>query len=267
MEKKVRLLLILLLITVFLFSAWKLLETYNAYGESRIAYEGLKEFVAPANTKTDKSKKPLEYFPLQTEENPEKPDVSDWPQVDFEELSKINPDIVGWIYIEGTNIDYPVVQSADNDYYLNRMFDGSENRSGCIFLDYRCSDDFTDRHSIIYGHHMKDQRMFSALMGYKEQAFYEAHPTALLVTPTAYYRIQLFSAYIADDWANAWELELDDSNAAAWLQELQAKSCFAAEKAPGSKDRIVTLSTCTYEFEDAKFLVHGYISEEIPNLQ
>ena len=105
--------------------------------------------------------------------------------------------------------------------------------------------------------------MFSGLMAYKEQEFYDEHPTVLLVTPAAYYRIQLFSGYVTDDSVNAWELSREDIDVAAWLRELQARSCFASDHLPEETDRIVTLSTCTYEFANAKFLVHGYIAETI----
>lgn len=79
-------------------------------------------------------------------------DVS-WPTVDFAALTEINPDIVAWIYIEGTEINYPVVQGIDNQYYLKHLFNGKWNSSGCIFLDSRNTPDFSDRRSIIYGHH------------------------------------------------------------------------------------------------------------------
>ena len=156
-----------------------------------------------------------------------------------------------------------MVQGTDNDYYLKHLFDGTYNSSGCIFLDYRCSADFSDRHSIIYGHHMNNKTMFGGLMSYKDQTFYDEHSVALLVTPTVYYKIQFFSGYVSDNWGNAWDLVLDDSSYAAWLHEIQAKSCFETEYAPAPEDRIITLSTCTYEFDSAKFVLHGYICEAI----
>lgn len=264
MKKTVRVLLILLFAAVFLFSGWQLLKTLNTYREGREAYDALERHVSPgAASEAETPAGPPEELELEVSAKPERPDLSGWPQVDFEALSKINPDIVGWICIEGTNINYPVVQGTDNDYYLTHLFDGTDNSSGCIFLDYRCSADFSDWHSIVYGHHRKDNRMFSGLMAYKEQEFYDEHPVVLLVTPAAYYRIQLFSGYVTDDSVNAWELSREDLDVAVWLRELQARSCFASDHLPEETDRIVTLSTCTYEFANAKFLVHGYIAETI----
>lgn len=257
-------LLIVLFAALFLFSAWQVVGMLQTYQESQTAYDDLEQFVSFGSTEvpevrpesTDNAEQ-IETEPLET------PDVSAWPQVDFDELAKINPDIVGWIYIEGTDINYPVVQGTDNDYYLKHLFDGTYNSSGCIFLDYRCATDFSDRHSIIYGHHMNNKTMFGGLMNYKDQMFYDEHSVALLVTPTTYYKIQFFSGYVSDNWGNAWELALDDSSYATWLKEIQEKSCFETDSTPEAEDSIITLSTCTYEFESAKFVLHGYICETI----
>ena len=75
--------------------------------------------------------------------------------VDFEALQGENPDIIGWLYCEGTPINYPIVQSEDNSYYLRRLTDGSYNANGTLFLDYRCARDFTDFNCVVYGHRMK----------------------------------------------------------------------------------------------------------------
>lgn len=264
MKKKMRLLLIVLFAAIFLFSAWKVLGIVKTYRESQSSYDTLEQYVSFGYTVVSLEQPDTTNNTVSVETVPlELPDISAWPQVDFDELSKINPDIVGWIYIEGTNINYPVVQGADNDYYLKHLFDGTSNSSGCIFLDYRCSADFSDRHSIIYGHHMNNKTMFSGLMSYKDQAFYDEHSVALLVTPTAYYKIQFFSGYVSDNWGNGWDLYLDDTDHAAWLKEIQERSCFSTTHAPSPEDSIITLSTCTYEFTNAKFLLHGYICESI----
>ena len=102
-------------------------------------------------------------------------------------------------------------------------------------------------------------------MDYKRQDFYEEHPVALLVTPDAYYEIQFFSGYVSDTWGNAWDLTFTQEQFSSWLEEIQARSCFASDCAPTDQDRIVTLSTCSYEFDRAKFVLHGYISETVPN--
>ncbi len=96
--------------------------------------------------------------------------------VDFEALRKENGDVVGWLYCEDTPINYPIVQSEDNDYYLRRLLDSTWNIAGTIFMDYRNAPDFSDWNTIIYGHNMNNDSMFGTLQDYKKQAYYEEHP-------------------------------------------------------------------------------------------
>lgn len=258
MKKSIRGLLLMFFTILLVISLWQLWGIFSSYQEGEDCYNELQQYVSFATPPASAETTETESIAVT-----QRPDTSAWPQVDFEQLSQINPDIVGWIYIEGTDINYPVVQGPDNDYYLRRLFDGTYNRSGCIFLDAGCAFDFSGRHSVIYGHHMMNDSMFSGLMEYKDQNYYDEHSVALLATPTAYYRIQLFSGYVADDWTNAWELSFDDYGYTRWLDDIQSRSCFAAEFAPTKEDKIVTLSTCDYEFDGAKFVLHGYISEAI----
>ena len=269
MKKALRMILLLFFVGLLLFSGWKLWGFYKGYKAGRDSYGTLDQYVVIAETPVEPAQTPPPTEPP-TEEAAEStpaptptPDISAWPQVDFEKLREINPDIVGWIYIDGTNINYPVVQGRDNDYYLSHLFDKSYNWLGCIFLDARNSPELTDRNSIIYGHHTQDSTMFTALLKYKEQSFYDEYPCALLVTTTAYYRIRLFSGYVSDTWGDAWDMDFNDYEYISWLNELRQKSCFEAASQPETEDRIVTLSTCTYEFTSAKFVLHGYISDEI----
>lgn len=268
MKRVIRIILLIFFIIVFAVSFWKFHETLVGYREGRESYCSLEQYVL--FPETDNNSEETDALVSSSAENSDNctkpPDISAWPKVDFDELSKINPDVIGWIYIEGTNVNYPVVQGSDNNYYLKHLFDGTYNSSGCIFLDYRCAADFSDRNSIIYGHHIKNKSMFGGLVEYKKQTFYDEHSVALLVTPTAYYKIQFFSGYVSDNWGNAWDLALDDTDHAAWLSEIQEKSCFETEYTPASEDRIITLSTCTYEFDSAKFVLHGYISETIKKI-
>lgn len=269
MNKVIRTILILLCTAVMVYSAWQIWGILRTYREGQDNYTALEQYISipgPESTPTQAATEaPLDITATEPTV-PEMPDLSGWPQVDFPGLQQINPDTVGWIIIQGTNISYPIVQSDDNDYYLDHLFDGTANRAGCIFLDHRCAGDFSDLQSIIYGHHLRDKTMFTALMQYKKQAFYDTHSTALLLTPTAYYTVRFFSGYVSDNRSTAWALDLTGEAYAAWLEELREKSCFDSDYIPTVQDRVVTLSTCTYEFDSAKFVLHGYIEEavEIP---
>lgn len=222
------------------------------YAEGDETYSGLEEYVSfPSNAQgTDEPDSAQQTETPQTQ--------SGAPIVDFAALSRINPDIVGWLYCEGTQINYPVVQGSDDEYYLDHLFDGTENANGCLFLDSRVDASFSSVHSIIYGHHMRSGAMLAALDGYKCQSFYDAHPTMLLITPDATYKVRLFAAYVADPSEDAWEVSFaNDGEIQAWINTAISRSTFASNVKPTPGDRLLTLSTCSYEFGDARFVVVG----------
>jgi len=117
--------------------------------------------------------------------------------------------------------------------------------------------------TVIYGHRMKNGTMFAALGNYQEQVYYDAHPVFLLVTPEGRYVVELFSGYVADTAESAWMLDFSDEQAyLAWLEEVGEKSAFSSKVSPRAEDRVVTLSTCSYEFENARFVLHGVLRPE-----
>ena len=182
--------------------------------------------------------------------------------VDFSALQAINPDACAWLYGQGASLHYPVVQGEDNEYYLSRLFDGSSNAAGCPFLDSRCEADLSSKNSVVYGHNMKDGSMFAALEGYKEQDFFEAHPYLLLLTPGGDYEARVFSACVVPTDAAAWQRDFPGEDGfAAWLGEVCAASCIDTGLVPGADERVLTLSTCSYEFADARLVVHCVLRE------
>lgn len=201
--------------------------------------------------------------PIPEESKPEQDEMSEnaiaWPVVDFAALESINSDCVAWIRIDGTEIDYPVVQGHDNSFYLKHLFDGEWNGAGCIFLDSRVNPDLSDRHSVLYGHHMKNGTMFSDIAKYKDQTFYENHTTGMILTPTENYRIEFFAGYVAGaDDENAWKVTFaTEDKYVDWLNETVGRSWFNSEVIPTAEDRVITLSTCSYEFNNARFVLIG----------
>lgn len=145
------------LLAVMSFSAWKIWVIRSEYHAGEAAYEDISHMISLPQ-KTAEPQPPVINKPAGAETLPDEDDTI-WPEVDFSVLREINPDIVAWIYIEGTKINYPIVQGGDNSYYLKHLFSGEWNGSGCIFLDFRNDTSFADRHSIIYGHHMKNGTM------------------------------------------------------------------------------------------------------------
>ena len=181
-----------------------------------------------------------------------------FPEVDFEALREINPDVVGWIVVPGTGVNYPIVQSENNYHYLNHLFDGRRNSAGAIFVDSYNRPGFNDRHTIIYGHNMLNGSMFGNLSRFRGQGFFEEHPTVLLLTPEQNYAIRLFAAYVTDVYAPAWRLGFaDDDVFADWLTESRARSEVYSTLEVRPYDQIITLSTCSGAFYNARFVVLG----------
>lgn len=259
MKKVLYFLLVVLLLGVFLFSGWKLLQILTEYRQSEMEYEELAQYVViPEATPAAETKETTAEEP-QTEEPARKQPQVQWPQVDFDALQAINPDVVGWIYIEGTKVNYPIVQGSDNDYYLYRMISGEYNSAGSIFLDVKASESFLSQNNVIYGHNMRNGSMFADITGYKKQGFYDEHPIALLLTPEKNYVVQLFSGYRTDVQADAWQVSFSEENYAQWLENCVAKSVFTANVTPNTADRVLTFSTCTYETANARFVLHGIL--------
>ena len=183
-------------------------------------------------------------------------------RVDFEALRAKNPDVVAWIYCPDTPINYPVVQSTDNDYYLRRLLDGSKNSSGTLFLDYRNAADLTDWNSVIYGHNMKNESMFGTLPNYSAPAYAREHPVIYLLTPERNYAIRLLAGFVTaadDELYNA--LSAREAEQAQLLEQWLAASDFDAGIVPAAEDRLVTLSTCSYAYQDARYVLIGILCE------
>lgn len=179
-------------------------------------------------------------------------------EVDMDYLRSVNSDIVGWLYCPGTVINYPVVQGTDNTYYLSHLADGSENRNGCLFVDCDNSADLSDENTIIYGHHMQSGAMFASLVKYADQSYYEEHPYMYLDVGDDQYLVEVFAGYDAavddDAYCRTFACEEDFVE---WLDQVKAKSDFSADVEVAVGDHIVTFSTCSYVFEDARYVVHG----------
>lgn len=118
-------------------------------------------------------------------------------------LQTVNPDVCGWLTVDGTGIDYPVVQGATNMDYVNRDVYGDFSLSGAIFLDSRCAADLTDPYTVIYGHHMDNSAMFGDVARFAEADYFAAHPAGSISLPDAAYTIELFACVVTDDYDTA----------------------------------------------------------------
>lgn len=178
--------------------------------------------------------------------------------MDFSALKEINPDIIGWIRAEGTNIDYPIAQTDNNDYYLSHLYNKDWNSNGTIFADYRNAGDFSDRNTVIYGHHMKNGTMFQALEEYKDQEFYDVNPTMTLFTPDGDYIIELICGTVEDGNYQFVKFDFDgEEGFIQYIEGFQSRSTFVSDVEAQPGDKIVSLCTCSYEWTNARYMVIG----------
>lgn len=181
-------------------------------------------------------------------------------QVDHAKLMEMNGDYRCWIYAPGTQIDYPIVQCGDNNHYLKRMFNGERNSAGTLFIDYRNLSDFQDPNTLIYGHHMRNDSMFGTLTDYAAQTYFEGHPIMLMMSPKEIFLLEIFAGYTTSDKDHCYDIAIsDEEDMAAFIGEALRKSDFVSGVQVGTTDRLVTLSTCAYAFDDARYILIGRI--------
>lgn len=181
-------------------------------------------------------------------------------EVDFNALKSKNTDIIGWIYSEGTPINYPIVQAKDNDYYLRRLIDGQYNQAGTIFMDYRNCSDFSDFNTIIYGHNMKNDTMFGTLTNYEKQEYYEQHKEMFLYTENTAIKIELFAGFTTASESEIYKYPKTVATNEELIKTAIKNSTFKSNIIPSKEDKIITLSTCSYYFENARYVLLGVVT-------
>lgn len=181
--------------------------------------------------------------------------------MDFESLLKQNTDVVGWIYCENTPINYPVLQSSDNNYYLRRMIDKKYNIAGSVFMDYRCKADLSSLNTIIYGHNMKNDTMFGTFTEYKKQSYYDEHPVLWFLTPEQDYKIELIAGYVTPSTSDVYKDFYSQEELDIHIKDSIDKSTFVSGVNIAEVDNIITLSTCSYEYSTARYVLIGNVKE------
>lgn len=198
----------------------------------------------------------------ETEAGAQQPEAMSF-RVDFNYLRQVNEDIVGWLISDSGEINYPIVRGADNSYYLNHLFDGTYNKNGALFMDYRNTPGFVDRNTFIYGHNMKNGSMFAPLLQYADQAYYDAYPEMRIITPDGTYRLEIFSGYTTTGDSASYQLDFyDDGAYVDYISQIKEQSDFVSDVEVDTEDKIITLSTCAYSFDEARYLVHAKLVKE-----
>ncbi len=252
-EKKrispLRLLILAAAVCVFCYAGMQMLD-YN--GENLQAEQGNQILIDQAVVIVEPTAPPAqEEIPDQTQHVEEQAPI----RVDFEALRGQNADIIAWIYSPDTPINYPIAQSEDNDYYLRRLTDGTRNTAGTIFVDFRNAPDFSDRNTLVYGHNMKNDTMFGTLSEYGRQSYYEAHKELWLLTPEKTFRLLPIAGFVTRADSDSYTLFDTGEGLRGYLEEAVARSEFETEVPIDRVEQIVTLSTCTYQGVDKRFIL------------
>lgn len=188
-----------------------------------------------------------------------KPSIEEDAGPTFEELRAINPDVCAWVTLDGTEIDYPVLQGADNLEYINKDVYGKFSMSGSIFLDTSCSNTFNEKYALLYGHHMANDKMFGDLDLYEEEQFFNQNTTGTLILPDRSYRLEIFAClrvsssdgniFTPSTWQqdNSGLVTYARTNSMHLHEETAAKIGTSEEYS-----QILALSTCSSEYTDAR---------------
>ena len=183
------------------------------------------------------------------------------PAIDFDKLKNINSDIVGWIIMEGTQVNYPIVQGDNNSYYLNHSYDKSYNSYGSIFMDYRSNENFSDLNTFIYGHYTSNGSMFGELKKYMEESFYKEHPFFYILTPNGNYKVDVISAYTDDALSSSYNAKFNDLNDyQRYIEKIRLKSRYSTDISVNYiLDRTITLYSCSHESgsKTERYFIHG----------
>ena len=237
-------------VVVFCYSAFQLYKIVSGYQKGQKEYDKIKAIAIENPGK----------------ERPEEESGADRFRVNFDELLAINPDTVGWIRFspEPAQINYPLVQCGDNSTYLNKTFSANENTVGAIFVNTYNNADFHDRNTIIYGHRMNDNSMFHDLAKYEDKAFWEANPYFYIYTPDGREIVyHIYSTGVVKDTSDTYLTEFESDEAYQnFLTATKQAAVFDTGVEVDISDTIVTLSTCTKESNENRFVVRGVKESE-----
>lgn len=181
--------------------------------------------------------------------------------IDFGELEAVNEDIVGWLRISALDISYPVVQGADNDFYLHRTFEKEDNFAGCIFLNADNKADFTDQNTIVYGHNMKNGSMFGKLKDFREEEVFNKSKYFWMFTDDLIYQYRIFSACVVNKTGLTYQTFFVNNEFDEFINAAYAGSEVDTGGVEVTRDdRVMTLSTCTGD-DATRFVVIGKLAQ------
>lgn len=256
---------LLFFLSIFIFSAYKLYSWHNDNKEI--------ETIADDVVKDTKVKEKEDTENTENINPPDNRDNDYWNyikmsllEVNFNELLTKNPDTVGWIQVKGTNINYPIVQTTDNSYYLNHAFDGSKNEAGWVFMDYRNDSVNFNQNTIIYAHSRLTGSMFGSLKNILNSSWYTNKNNHIirLSTPTENTMWQVFSVYTIPKESYYITPNFNSNEAyQEFLNTMKSRSEVEFSAEVNTNDKILTLSTCKDNFGNRVVMHAKLIKKEL----
>ena len=219
----------------------------------------LKKYEEMPSTAVETTAPPTTAPETEPETEPEIIDPELLREIDFKSLKEKNEDVVGWIYIPDTVINYPVLwRKDDNNYYLRRDIDKREGSYDGIFMDGSDRPDMSQRQILFYGHHMKNGTMFTKICDYKEEDFFKEHRKVYFYTPDHAYALRTMACLYTDSSPEKRKIDFKDQlEFDAYVNEM-TKRCSFREIPEGGVEQIFSFVTCSYEFNDARTILYCY---------
>lgn len=191
-------------------------------------------------------------------------DADDDNAASFDELLAINPDVKAWLTLDGTAIDYPILQGETNFSYINTDVYGNFALAGSIFLDSDVNGAFHDQYSLLYGHHMENSKMFGDLDLYKDETFFRENTTGALILPDRTYHLEIFACLLVPASESAIFQPLQwDGNLTGLVKFTRENAMFLREETIEKLDlkssQVLAMSTCSSEFTDARTILLAWM--------
>ena len=269
MNKKLKRTLNVILSLLLVFTLFMLVRSIVSDSESQKDYDEANVLAGvEAPEETEAAAVPEETVPPETVAKepvpiPDDPVIRELMEIDLEALRQENEDVVGWILIPDTKVNYPLLQWTDNDFYLKHTWKQTKNPNGSIFIEWQNSPDFSDFNTIIYGHNMTSGVMFGSLRKYKSEKFWKEHPSFYIASDQGVLRYDIFATHKAGIDTIIYGLELDtEQKKTEFLRFAKDYSNIDTGITPTIEDSIVTLSTCTGQGHASRWVVQGVLNEE-----
>lgn len=253
MMKKLRIILIVILLAVFIVSTSLLIRQWVDNKRNKDIYDDALD-IAIGSAQAEESLDDMKiWLPRAVEDDG---NIAEMEKINLDSLRERNEDVVGWIRIPNTNLDYPIMQGEDNEFYLNHAWNGDSSFSGSIFLESRSDPSFAQYNTIVYGHNMRNGSMFATLREYKKDKFRQKKPYVYIRTDEGVFRYEIFAAFDAPLDSPVYGLSFNQTETKQKLLDfVMENSVIETGIEPDITDRILTLSTCTNTGYSSRWVV------------